>query len=149
MAIPLALAFLFFISIVLLGYGVSYILMWIGDFLKWAKKHIWFPLVGTACGSAMGMCAGMPGVGIGALFGLMMGSIFELIRVSADDKNWSNNGSWLGLPYEEGNNTATVYTGGNGGFYGPYQRKYEKPWVWKGFQTEGGPKEDDIRLDKN
>lgn len=141
-AIPIGLILLGFLTTAFIGYFLYNLIFLFVGALAWAKEHVYFPMFGTALGIICASYMKEVGVIYGAGYGFFMGLIFELMRY---------------LDFQETGTTMAKNTffegvyGGSATTYGPYkkQQQQEKPWTWRGFQVDEGPREDDIRLDRN
>lgn len=117
---------------------------------EWIRDKIAITLVCTLAGLLLGICGGATGAAGGAALGFFLGVILELVRWTDTNQTYGTKtykqGNWLGLPYDDGvyespqqQQVSSLYTG--------KVRYYEKPWTWKGFQVDKGPKEDTLRRD--
>lgn len=111
---------------------------WLWDLLKTrAMLPILFAFFGLFFG-VFGLYGALAGASIGFIFGF----IFECMKVSDIEKPIISKPYITGFQTkDETKTTATAATPIYGSYY------HERPWIWKGWQIESGPKEDSLRKD--
>lgn len=121
----------------------------------WLKDHLLLPCLFTGFGTCVALCGGWQAAVIAATVGFFFGC---MLAASADEQyapygtKKSGGSNWLGIPYGDGESDNYGWGGytGNNNYNAsqPARKTYEKPWCWKGFQTQEGPKEDEVRMDR-
>ncbi len=125
------------------------ILIWAPMIINWLKERVSLTLPLTICGFGLGSYAGVEAGAMGSVIAFLMGMLFDITLWSDNNTTYSNQ-AWIPdrQPYQP-YQTTTFYNYepvnyGNGGIV---KVKPERPWAWKGFQVNSGPKEDDLRKD--
>jgi len=137
------IAIIFLPVFILIGIIIGLVYLYAG--LQWLweniKDRLVVPFATAFAGVLMGACGGIEGSFFGACFGLLLGISFEVIRCR-ESRSYPSSG-WGWMPYDDG--ASDNYVSNQTPRLNLFEK--ERPWIWKGYQTTLGPKEDELRKD--
>lgn len=107
---------------------------------EFVRTRAMLPIIFSFFGLFFGVM-GWQGALIGFVGGFLIGLLIDAVKVS-DADYYKPSKPYLHTGFQTKTEPKTVTTTP---VYGSYY--YERPWIWKGWQIESGPKEDSLRKD--